>query len=141
MAERNEENVTFSIFKGYGGGVNMGGVTSLKPDAQIHRESTSKLEGKEEVKVNVRTLDSLLENELKHIEKIDIVSMDIEGGELDALKGFDLKKWKPTILLIENHGNRKEISDLIINSGYELDKFFTGSNNQVRDQIYRRMVS
>ena len=45
------------------------------------------------------TLNSLLE---KHsIKKIDLFSLDVEGYEIEVLKGFDLEKYRPKFLLIE----------------------------------------
>lgn len=34
--------------------------------------------------------------------QIDLVSIDVEGGELDVLDGFNLERYRPGILLIEN---------------------------------------
>jgi hypothetical protein len=34
--------------------------------------------------------------------RIDLVSIDTEGCELDVLDGFDLDRFKPRILVIEN---------------------------------------
>ncbi len=49
--------------------------------------------------VETTTLDSLLEG---HAGAIDFVVLDLEGHELE---GFDLDRWKPRILLIENNGD------------------------------------
>jgi len=32
---------------------------------------------------------------------IDFVDIDVEGNELNVLKGFDLKKFRPKIILLE----------------------------------------
>lgn len=51
-------------------------------------------------KVPLRTLNSILEE--YHIEPpIDLVSIDIEGTELLALRGFDLQRYKPRVLVVE----------------------------------------
>jgi len=34
--------------------------------------------------------------------RIDLVSIDVEGGELDVLEGFSLERFKPRILVLEN---------------------------------------
>lgn len=59
------------------------------------------------VKINIRTLDDML-NELQRISKIDFITIDVEGNELNVLKGFDLNKWKPTILIIEDNSYYKD---------------------------------
>lgn len=60
------------------------------------------------VKVPQVPLDTLLEqdaNLAKYGNEIDLASIDVEGGELDVLDGFDLKRWRPKLLLLEdNHG-------------------------------------
>src|SRR5690606_4992029 len=52
-------------------------------------------EGKphEEVLVPSITLNDLLEQE--GVEKIDFLSMDIEGFQYEALQGFDIEKYRP----------------------------------------------
>ncbi len=53
------------------------------------------------IKVNVKTLDWLMKNEIKE-DHIDYLSIDVEGTELDVLKGTNLELWKPKIIVIEN---------------------------------------
>lgn len=52
-----------------------------------------------EITIPARTLDSILE-ESKFIA-IDFISIDVEGHELDVLKGFDIMRWKPRVVLVE----------------------------------------
>ena len=76
-----------------------------------------------QTKINVkgRTLDWCIENHFNH-EKIDFISIDTEGNELDVLKGFNIEKWKPKLLVIENNWNEPEIEDYLKNFGYVKDK-------------------
>lgn len=77
------------------------------------------------VKVNQRTLNSFLENELCNVKKIDTLQINIEGGELKylkCLKGLDLNKFKPSVILVENITDNIEIHDYLLNFGYFLDK-------------------
>jgi FkbM family methyltransferase len=55
----------------------------------------------EEIKVPMITLDDLLDHE--GIEKIDLLSMDIEGHEPQALAGFDIERFQPELVVIEAH--------------------------------------
>jgi len=52
------------------------------------------------------TLDDLLEQ--NHVAKIDFLSMDIEGAELAALAGFDIKKYRPELVCIEAAADNRE---------------------------------
>lgn len=45
-------------------------------------------------------LNTLLAN---HTGPIDLVVLDVEGGEIQALKGFDLFRYRPRIMLIEDN--------------------------------------
>lgn len=56
--------------------------------------------GWEVKKVPLRTLNSILE-EYHIVSPIDVVSIDIEGTELLALRGFDLQRYKPRVLVVE----------------------------------------
>lgn len=54
------------------------------------------------IRVPVRTLDSILE-EAGSPAGFDFLSIDVEGHELDVLQGFDLARWRPRLLMIEDH--------------------------------------
>jgi hypothetical protein len=67
-----------------------------------------------EVTVPVRTLDEIMTEERRNPPPsggpwvpgrgwcIDLVSIDTEGCELDVLEGFDLDRFRPRVLVIEN---------------------------------------
>ena len=52
-------------------------------------------------KIKSDTLDSIIEKSPYHDRKIDFVTIDVEGHEIDVIKGFNLKKYKPSIIVIE----------------------------------------
>ncbi len=54
------------------------------------------------IAVPVRTLDDILK-ETKAPAPIDFVSIDVEGHEINVLSGFDLARWRPRLILIEDH--------------------------------------
>jgi FkbM family methyltransferase len=68
------------------------------------------------VKVNVRTLDWLMENEIRQ-NHIDLLSIDVERNEIDVLRGIDLNRWNPKVIIIEslyNLDHGKDISNMDI---------------------------
>lgn len=83
-----------------------------------------------QVEVPLTTLDDILLETRKQPDwptpwqanegwKIDLVSIDTEGNELDVLDGFDLDRYKPRILLIENDRPTGEgIEPYLANRGY-----------------------
>lgn len=74
-----------------------------------------------EVIVPARTLTSILD-ELA-VEKIDLFSLDVEGYELEVLKGLNLDKYRPKYMLVEARF-RLEIESYLSNYNYEaVDRF------------------
>lgn len=67
--------------------------------------------------VRGRTLDSMLEE--ASAPAIDFISIDVEGGELEVLKGFDIKRWNPRLVMIESPPLRStEIRRYFVTKGY-----------------------
>lgn len=57
---------------------------------------------KKVINVPTRTLDRILE-QAGSPAAFDFLSMDVEGPEIDALRGFDIARWQPKLILIEGH--------------------------------------
>jgi len=53
------------------------------------------------VQVPAMTLNQILDAHLPARTRIDFVSLDVEGSELDVLRGFDLARYRPRVLLLE----------------------------------------
>jgi FkbM family methyltransferase len=54
------------------------------------------------IRVPVRTLDSILE-EAGSPAAFDFLSIDVEGHEIEVLQGFDFARWRPRLIMIEDH--------------------------------------
>ncbi len=52
-------------------------------------------------KIKTDTLNNVIENSKINIKKIDFLSIDVEGNELNVLKGLNFKKYRPKIISIE----------------------------------------
>jgi FkbM family methyltransferase len=76
--------------------------------------------------VEVRTLDDVLAEAGN--PKVDLLSIDVEGSELEVLRGFDLERHRPAILLVEDHLQKMNVHRHIARHGYRLVKR-TGCNN------------
>jgi FkbM family methyltransferase len=59
-----------------------------------------------EIKVKLETLDNILE--VANINSIDFISIDVEGHEIDVLRGFSISKYNPRIILIEDNSGLLE---------------------------------
>jgi FkbM family methyltransferase len=73
-----------------------------------------------QIKVPQKTLNTILDTEIK-INSIDILSIDVEGGELNVLKGLSLVKYQPKVILVKNVTHDKNIRTYLQNFGYKID--------------------
>lgn len=51
------------------------------------------------IRVPVMRVDDLLQQ--AGVSTLDFATIDVEGGELEVLRGFDLHKWRPKVLVVE----------------------------------------
>jgi FkbM family methyltransferase len=74
----------------------------------------------ENIKVNIRTLDLILE-EAQLKQEIDILIIDTEGWELEVMKGFDYNKYQPKIIILENWLHLDSYTEYMNSIGYRLN--------------------
>ena len=115
-----------------------------------------------EIVVPTVTLDRLLTE--VNFPRIDFITIDVEGHELDVLRGFSLTKHKPRIVIIEDNsaGGDSEVTRYLAGQGFvnfkrtgvndwyahEGDSELTGADvlrdfrrHQRRQRVRRRLVS
>ena len=52
-------------------------------------------------RIETDTLDNIIKKSKFLIKKIDFLSIDVEGNELNVLKGLNFKKYKPKVVVLE----------------------------------------
>lgn len=107
---------------GYGGGSGMAGISAVELSPQY---MNTFYKGNQIIKIGVeqKTLDNLLDNTIGLTSTdIDIMSIDVEGGELKVLKGLNLNKYKVKVFVIENVFNDPAIGAWLSQFNYRLDK-------------------
>jgi FkbM family methyltransferase len=120
--DSNADSVTFNVVCGlWGGGSLTAGISAVQLDPKYMKEFGHSIKSVVEIKVPQKTLDTLIEEEIK-VDHIDILSIDVEGGELKVLKGLDLEKYKPKVILVEDVFGDKELHEYLVQHGYRLDK-------------------
>ena len=82
---------------------------------------------KEIKKINTKSLNSIIENSIFKNKKINLISIDVEGFEMNVLNGFDINKYKPDLVILE-------FIDVKIKEYY-----FQNINNVLNSNIYRFM--
>ena len=125
-AHRDEDDVDFSVVDSHGTPYEYGRVSfesfsslaikdsykSLKPDLDIKK-----------IKVNLRRLDTILAARKPPVDHIDILSVDVEGWELEVIADLDLQKYKPRVMVIENLFSDEKYRQNITGKGYIFWKF------------------
>jgi FkbM family methyltransferase len=105
-------------------------LASLRPDEEVAFTHTAEVE--------VTTLDDLLVQTGN--PKPDFVSIDVEGAELTVLKGFDLSRHQPDLILVEDYVFDLRLHSHLRSQKYKLVKR-TGSNNWYVPEAARFPVS
>jgi FkbM family methyltransferase len=103
--------IRFTVAEGDGG---VATLSSATPDlARIAREGGRT----REIEVPVLTLEAILDGVT---EPIDFLSINVEGGELAVLEGFDLQRFAPRVLIIEDNsgGADPRVPDYLGARGY-----------------------
>jgi FkbM family methyltransferase len=123
ISYEDKDMIEFNVVNGsWGGGSLTAGVSAIDLDPNYLKAFSSGIKSIEKISVAQKSLNSCLPEILKGHVNIDIVSIDVEGGELNCIKGFDLNRYKVKVFVIENIFKNLEISEYLINHGYILDK-------------------
>lgn len=122
--DRDEDNVWFEMVDSHG---------SLYEGAPVSFESFSSLKVKESyralangeleirrITVRLRRLDTLLAEHAPELDRLDVVSVDVEGWELEVLAGFSLERYRPRVLIVENVLDDDGYRRLLDGRGYRL---------------------
>jgi FkbM family methyltransferase len=88
--------------------------SSLRPELAV-----TGVVAKATIDVPVRTLDDILQEAGAPVP-IDFVSIDVEGHEVEVLSGFDLARWRPRLILIEDHVTNLATHRCLTQAGYRL---------------------
>ena len=99
LGDSNEDNVNFEVYA-YAGGAGFSSFSISQRYLDVFGENMAGQ--KTDIIVDKRTLDFCLY--LVNFPRVDILSLDVEGSELEVLRGFDIDRWKPKLLIIENMG-------------------------------------
>lgn len=54
------------------------------------------------------------------VDKVDFLSVDVEGSEPDTLRGFDFERYKPRLVLVDDRERFGEVCRVMAPPGYRL---------------------
>ena len=101
-------------------------IYSDKKFSNLTTISNNSREGKAVVgKIRTKTLTSILDATKYRNKEIDLLSVDVEGVDLEVLKGLDFKVYNPKVVVVESLNSNidnilnGEIHKFLSNIGYE----------------------
>lgn len=124
--DHDEDDVDFQVVNSHGadylgGQVSFESFSSLKIKDSYARLQPDNLDFSA-LKVKLRTLNTIMAEHAPHVSRIDILSVDVEGWELEVLAGLNLDKYQPRVMVIENIFNDPAYRDYCKRFGYVLWK-------------------
>ena len=94
------------------------------PRGPVGRFVGDKFMGRETVRCQLRTMSEIIEAE--HVERIDVLKIDVEGAELHVLQGISDEHWpRVRSVVLEGHDHddrRSEIVELMTSHGLTIEK-------------------
>jgi len=90
-----EEELTYYIF-------NDPALNGFSKDLSLLRNQSSDYKIIKSVNMKTRTLSSVLEEYLSGGQKINLLSIDVEGLDLEVLKSNDWRTYKPDFIMVED---------------------------------------
>ncbi len=89
------------------------------------------------IAVPIRTLDNVLE-EAGAPARFDFLSIDVEGHEIEVLRGFDIARWRPRLILLEDHVADLSKHRFLTAAGYRIIRRYENNGWYVpRDAVER----
>src|SRR5262245_20226065 len=113
--------------------------SSLNPEHWVY-----KMQRDGSVEVPVRTLNDIL-TDAKAPAPLDFVSIDVETHEIDVLEGFDLERWRPKLLLIEDMVFDRRLHRYIESRGYRwvrrtaINSWYVPASSPMRVSLFGKL--
>jgi len=116
--DRDADNVDFQVVDSHGAAYE-GGAVSFEAFSSLqvkpaYRALVPDLDSRT-IQVDLRRLDTILAEHAPDIDRVDILSVDVEGWELEVLAGLDFDRYAPVVVIAENlfgdRGYRRAMAD------------------------------
>jgi FkbM family methyltransferase len=123
ISNENKDNVSFNIVHtNWDGGDWTASYSAINLNDDYKKVFPMPAHQIEVINVPQKTLNSIIDTDIPEVKSIDILSIDVEGGEMNVLYGLDLIKYTPKVIVIENVTNDSNINNYLQSAGYRLDK-------------------
>jgi FkbM family methyltransferase len=136
------DGVDFTVVNSHGEGYRGGNVTyeswsslALTPEyAGLRPNLDTRV-----IKVDMRRLDTMLGQHAPEVAEIDIVSVDVEGWELEVLNGLSFPRYRPKVLILENLFTLGSYRRYMKDRGYALWRYIPPNEIYVRRDLPRTL--
>lgn len=130
IADQDGEATFIAVTEGY---TQMSGLEGEYDAAMLRRVRSDPRHAEDRITVQTRSLNSLFVE--TGMNRVDFVSLDIEGGELAALTAFDHARYRVDVWAIENNTGGPQIAALMREKGYNLAEFCGVDEIYVRNDL------
>lgn len=104
-------------------------VSTINPETYNEWKNRWDFDDKDREELTTTTLTTILEEHLPAGKKIDLLSVDVEGHDLEVIRGLDLKRYRPKLIVAECHDldsfTRGELYKYLTENNYKLIAFAT----------------
>ena len=118
VSDSDGEASFIAITKGY---TQMSGLEDTYDPALLKRVRSDKRHAEDRITVETRTLNSIFAE--AGVNAVDFVSLDVEGGEMAALRAFDFEAHSVGVWAIENNTGSRDLGKFMQDKGYKLAEF------------------
>jgi len=74
----------------------------IKPEIASHKNGSIRFFIQKHIKVKVRRLDEILQTHCPEVTQIDLVTVDVEGYEMEVMRGFTPSRFNWPVIMLEN---------------------------------------
>ena len=70
------------------------------------------------IKVKVRRLDTILAEHYPQVGSVDMIAIDVEGWELEVMRGLSVERFRPRVVVLENYFRSRSYRSFMRKLGY-----------------------
>ncbi len=138
--DHDEDDVAFFVVDSQGADYH-GGKVSYESFSSLGLKSSyaglKKDINQQKIIVQLRRLDTILETHAPDVKQIDLLSVDVEGWELEVIDGLNTEKYRPRLMIIENLFNSNKYLSNMRARGYLLWKSASPTDVYIRKSEVR----
>lgn len=94
----------------------------IKPEYVDYKGGAVRYFRQSKIKVNVRPLDTILKIHCPDVSSIDLLSIDVEGYEIEVMRGFTPDRYRTKVIVMENLSHDPAYTEYMKGIGYRLHK-------------------